>query len=490
MRHTLLTGASGLLGGQLMARLLDRGNQLAVLVRPSAKLSGRERIEAILAREEATLGRLLPRPVVLEGDLTAPSCGLADAEIIWLKRACGAVLHNAASLEFIGADRAGEPWQTNVTGTTNLLGLVERAGIEEFHHVSTAYVCGLTPGPIPEGPSTGEHGFRNDYEASKHEAERLVRSARFLREPTFYRPAVIVGDSRTGATTTYHGMMAMLQLMTVIVRSLPADENGFRKVSLRLAMTGEEKRNMIPVDWVADVIARLFADPAARGQTIHLAPEKPITIRQIIDFTSSYLNSGGVEFCGPTKPAELNDVESFAYGGKGLYEAYEQTDPIFETGNLKRLVPDLPCPVIDEAMMHRFLAYGDADRWGKRKPPAAPVAAWAADLLADLEGDDLVALAEACRGRASAADSAPGGVAAGVGLDVVGPGGGAWTIRRKGAAEACLDRGRADGVPVCRGDVATLIGWLDDATQRSPVSEPRRPREGDRRRHGAAQSTS
>ncbi|MEI7782220.1 MAG: SDR family oxidoreductase, partial [Planctomycetota bacterium] len=321
MQYLFFTGASGLLGGQLMASMLGRGRQLAVLVRPTAKHSARERIEAILAREEQAFGRSLPRPVVLEGDLTAPGCGLTEADVRWLRRSCSGVLHSAASLEFVGTDRAGEPWRTNVSGTRTLLNLVESAGIDEFHHVSTAYVCGPAPGPIAEAASDAAHGFRNDYEASKHEAEWLVRSAAFLKAPTFYRPAVIVGDSQTGATSTYHGLMAMLQLMTVIVRNLPADETGFRKVSLRLSMTGEEKRNMIPVDWTAAVIARLLDTPAARGKTIHLAPDVPITIRQIIDFTSSYLNSGGVEFCGPRKPSELNDTENAAYGGKGLYEA-------------------------------------------------------------------------------------------------------------------------------------------------------------------------
>jgi thioester reductase-like protein len=367
MSHLFMTGVSGLLGGQLMARLLGQGQKLAVLVRPSAGLSGAERIEAMLVREEEAAGCLLPRPVVLEGELTSPACGLANAEIEWVRRSCSAVLHNAASLEFIGKDRNEDPWRTNVGGTQNVLSLAERAGIRDFHHVSTAYVCGFTPGPVAEEPATGAHGFRNDYEASKFEAEHLVRSAAFLDRPTFFRPAVIVGDSRTGATSTYHGMMAMLQLMTVIVRSLPADENGFRKVDLRLAMTGNEQRNFIPVDWVAEAMVRLLDMPQARGRTIHLAPNKPITIRQLIDFTSSYLNSGGVEFCGPNKPVDLNAIEAMAYGGKSLYEPYEQTDPVFETTTLDELLPDLPCPIIDEAMIHRFLAFGDADRWGKRR---------------------------------------------------------------------------------------------------------------------------
>jgi thioester reductase-like protein len=437
MRHLLMTGASGLLGGQLMARLLRDGRRLAVLVRSTAKASARERVETILAGEEEATGRALPRPVVLEGDLSAPSCGLGKGDMEWVRRSCSAVLHNAASLEFVGADRAGEPWRTNVGGTRALLALAERAGLGEFHHVSTAYVCGLAPGVIPEAPSDGQHGFRNDYEASKHEAEWLVRSARFLDRPTFYRPAVIVGHSQTGATATYHGMMAMLQLMAVIVRSLPADETGFRKVSLRLAMTGAEQRNMVPVDWVAEALARLVPMPEARGRTIHLAPEKPVTIREIIDGASSYLHSGGLEFCGPRKPDDLNDIESFAYGGKGLYEAYEQTDPTFDTGALAELVPDLRCPPIDEAMIHRFLAYGDADRWGKRKRPAPPVEAWAGDLLEALSADGLVALARSVAGGVAASPPAA------IGLEVVGLGGGSWTIRRLSTGSAALERGLA-----------------------------------------------
>jgi len=455
MRHLLLTGASGLLGGQVMARLLDHGRPVAVLVRPDGRHSGRERIEAILGREEELLGRLLPRPVVLEGDLTAPACGLTERDVAWTRRCCSAVLHNAASLEFVGSDRVGEPWRTNVTGTRMLLELVRQAGIDEFHHVSTAYVCGLTPGPIAESASTGHDGFRNDYEASKHEAEWLVRSASFLRAPTFYRPAVIVGDSRTGATTTYHGMMAMLKLMAVIVRSLPADETGFTSVPLRLAMTGDEKRNMVPVDWVAEVLARLVGLPAARGRTIHLAPEHPITTREIIDATSSYLNSGGVELCGPNRPEQLNDVECFAYGGKGLYEAYEQTDPVFETGNLRQLVPELPCPVIDEAMIHRFLAHGDADQWGKRRRPSPPVHACVGETLATLEGDELAAVVTRLMERG------PEGPGAALGLHLVGPGGGSWTIHVNASGSARLELGVPEGCPCVRLPARELSGILE-----------------------------
>jgi nucleoside-diphosphate-sugar epimerase len=463
MSHLFVTGVSGLLGGQLMARLLEKGRQLAVLVRPSPRATGRERIEAILSREEEAAGRRLPRPVVFEGELTRPSCGLADADIAWVRTACDAILHNAASLEFIGKDRNEEPWRTNVSGTRNLLGLAERAGIRDFHHVSTAYVCGFAPGPVPEGPATGSHGFRNDYEASKFEAEQLVRSAAFLDRPTFFRPAVIVGDSRTGATSTYHGMMAMLQLMTVIVRSLPADETGFRKVDLRLSMTGEEQRNFIPVDWVAEAMVRLLEMPKTRGRTIHLAPDKPITIRQLIDSTSSYLNSGGVEFCGPRKPSDLNEIEAAAYGGKSLYEPYEQTDPVFETTTLAELLPDLPCPIIDEPMIHRFLSYGDADRWGKKRRRGHAIETWAADLLDGLEPAKLSAVARGIAGGKGVSTPAA------IGIEVVGTGGGSWTIHRDAKGRARLDRGLDRSLPSYTLSVGELAAAIH-AGERTPAA--------------------
>jgi hypothetical protein len=55
--------------------------------------------------------------------------------------------------------------------------------------------------------------------------------------------------------------------------------------------------------------------------------------------------------------------------------------------NLKELLPDLPCPIIDEPMLHRFLAFGDADRWGKRRRTAGARRPLADALRGDVGGD-------------------------------------------------------------------------------------------------------
>ena len=55
----------------------------------------------------------------------------------------------------------------------------------------------------------------NVYEKTKLQAELMVRAAgteRWLDRATIYRPSIIVGDSQTGYTTTYHGFYAPLKL--------------------------------------------------------------------------------------------------------------------------------------------------------------------------------------------------------------------------------------------------------------------------------------
>ena len=173
--YTLLTGATGLVGRYLVRDLLLNGHELAVVVRPSRRQSPRERIEGILQHWEAELGRPLPRPVVLSGDISEPGFGLSEEDREWVKAHVTSIIHSAAILEFYGKDRAGEPWRSNLNGTQNMIQLCRELEIKDIHHVSTAYVAGLQTGRVMEDSLDVGQSFRNDYEESKFLAEKLVR---------------------------------------------------------------------------------------------------------------------------------------------------------------------------------------------------------------------------------------------------------------------------------------------------------------------------
>src|SRR5205085_10688824 len=100
----------------------------------------------------------------------------------------------------------------NVDGTGNVLGLC--AGCEKlglFNYVSTAYVAGDRSGVVYEHELALGQGFKNHYESTKFQAELWVRQELDRVPTTIYRPAIVVGDSRTGETSKFDGPYYMLR---------------------------------------------------------------------------------------------------------------------------------------------------------------------------------------------------------------------------------------------------------------------------------------
>lgn len=439
--YTLLTGATGLVGRYLVRDLLLSGHELAVVVRPSRRQSPRERMEEILQHWERELGRPLPRPVVLSGDITEPSFGLSTEDCDWVADNCDKIIHSAAILEFYGKDRAGEPWRTNLNGTENMINLCRDLKIHDIHYVSTAYVAGYQTGRVMEDSLDVGQTFRNDYEESKFMAESLVRSIDFADHVTVYRPAVIAGDSRTGYTNTYHGIYLYLRLMALMIPAIPEGPDGKRNTPIRMRMTGDERRNIIPVEWVSAVMCRLFETPEARGLTFHIAPEKPITSREIIEYCGDYFNSTGATFCGhdeieppPADRQENEDqwmFERMYWENAETYAPYERSDNLFDLTNVKRFAGDIVCPDFDRTVMYRYIEFGNEDRWGKRKPDYDAVTFWTQDQLSSITR-------EADKNNVRS-----------IGLDVSGPGGCQLTVELSPKGLHSVSRGLPEAnVPV------------------------------------------
>jgi len=458
--YTLLTGATGLVGRYLVRDLLQNGHELAVVVRPSRRQSPRQRMEEILQHWERELGRPLPRPIVLSGDITEPSFGLSPEDAEWVGDNCDTIIHSAAILEFYGKDRAGEPWRTNLNGTQNMINLCRERKIHDIHYVSTAYVAGLREGRVMEGDLDVGQSFRNDYEESKFLSESLVRAIDFADHVTVYRPAVIAGDSRTGYTNTYHGIYLYLRLMALMIPAIPPGPDGKRYTPIRMRMTGDERRNIIPVEWVSAVMCRLFETPEARDLTYHIAPENPITSGDIVKFAGDYFNSTGATFCGhdaiepPPASREENEdqwmFERLYWENAETYAPYERSDNLFDLTNTKRFAGDIVCPDFDRTVMYRYIEFGNEDRWGKRKPEFEPVLFWAEDQLTSLSRD--------------AADSN----VRSIGLDVSGPGGSQLTVELSTKGIHSVTRGLpGENVPVLHVSSCEIADIVQSGTVRN-----------------------
>lgn len=411
--YTLLTGATGLVGRYVVRDLLLNGHKLAVVVRGNKKKSPQVRMEEIMQHWERELGRPLPRPVVIEGNISEPQFAFSEKDAAWVKSHCDKIIHSAAILEFYGEDRNGEPWRTNLGGTRHMIQLCKDLNILDIHYVSTAYVAGMQDKPIMEDSLAAGQTFRNDYEESKFLAEQEVRAIDFAKHVTVYRPAVISGDSVTGYTNTYHGIYLYLRLMAVMIPAQPADENGMRHTPIRLRMDGTERRNIIPVEWVSAVTVRIFESEEARGGTYHMAPDKAMTSKDMIEWCSEYFSAVGAELCGrdfePEENREGNEdqwmFERMITENMGTYEPYERTDNIFDMTNTKRFAGDIVCPEIDRTVMYRYIEFGDKDRWGKSRPERLNNSLWLSEAVESVESTEVS-----------------------FGLDVAGPGGAQLTI--------------------------------------------------------------
>jgi len=372
----LLTGATGLLGSYILRDLLLAGSPVAVIVRPTRRSSAQKRVATIVRGWEEALGVVLPMPTVLVGELGQPRCGLGDAELRWVRDHCTTAIHNAASLTFRGADRAAEPWRTNVGGTAALLGLVEATGIRHLHHVSTAYVAGLRSATVYEHELDVGQAFGNDYEQSKAEAEKLVRAANQVETVTIYRPSIIVGDSLTSYTSTYHGFYAALRLSHTLLTRVPLGSTSGPALLFLLGIDPAARKNFVPVDWVSAVLTRCIQTPTAWGRTFHLTHPHPLTM----DFVAAIMQESVETFseAAPPDSPDICDEQWFADHLRvqlDIYQRYFRTDPTFDTRHTDQLAGDLPCPRLDRDTLLRMAKFAIEHNFGSVKARAVDDAA-------------------------------------------------------------------------------------------------------------------
>jgi thioester reductase-like protein len=360
-KGVLLTGATGLLGQYLLHDLLLTDHPVAVLVRDSRKGLASERIAQIVDFFGERLGRRLPSPTVLSGELGKAGLGLTVADRHWLGRNCRSVIHSAANLSF-RETTDGEPRRTNVEGTKSLLALCQDAGLSESHQISTAFVCGRRSGIIAEEDRDNGLGFNNPYEESKWHSEKLVSETPGIRA-TIYRPSVIVGDSRTGRTSTFTGLYSFLALA---VRLAPANSTSAEdRLPVRLPLSGDEVWNLVCVDWVSRAVVEIMAKPHWHGRTFHLVTQSPVSTRVVRDIGIELLNLPKAEFVGANGVAHPSRLEQLFLVGIQEYWPYLIGNPVFAAANTTAALPGLPPPPVDRPMLERLINFAVASRWGR-----------------------------------------------------------------------------------------------------------------------------
>jgi nucleoside-diphosphate-sugar epimerase len=215
----LITGGTGFLGKALIKNFLEKGH----------------RVYALSRHPPAPAGNLIH----LEGNILLPNLGLEN-----VPGDIDAVIHSAALLSFKPGDK-DRLYETNWHGTENVVQWMKKSGIPRLYHISTAYLLG-----------------QNHYEISKKLSEEVVQGLTEIKT-TILRPSIIIGDTKVEGLPPlsgfYLGIRAFDQAKRWFERGIKLPPLTFK---VRVAGNPQGKLNLIPIDIVAQNIAKLMEQDA------------------------------------------------------------------------------------------------------------------------------------------------------------------------------------------------------------------------------------
>lgn len=372
-----LTGATGHVGRNLIPRLLqlDAEADLIVLIRGKSDREAEIRLEELLSSLDFSIDpeKARRRIRVVRGDITSERFGLSQAEFEDLASRITHVIHCAASTKFnLPLEEAR---RVNVEGTKNVMALARlaqaRGNLVCVAHISTAFVSGKRSGLIKEGELDSRHQFSNTYEQTKFEAETYLREHCRDLPLIVFRPSIIVGDSRTGATTVFNVIYIPLKYMA----------RGLLKYAPCSPAT---PLDIVPVDFVCAAICYIvFLATNAVGKTYHLCagPEKSTTVGEVALRALDYFNKSRhrnqplrLQFISKKWMITASMIEPFLSGSlKKVLRKWKALSPqmevarffdLFNTENALRH-SGITAPLFKD-YCPRLLHYCDLSNWGER----------------------------------------------------------------------------------------------------------------------------
>jgi thioester reductase-like protein len=370
--HFFITGGTGLVGINLIPRILRAwpASTISLLVRGEDEADANDRVRKIAERmvREHSIPDATERLEALLGDVSLDHCGLGPAQVETVVHRTTHIIHGAATIRF--DHPIDEARAINCGGTRRVLAIAhmcrEKGQLERFVYIGTSSVSGQRGGVIYEHELEMGQTFFNTYEQSKMESERIVRD-QFHRLPcTVFRPSIIIGDSRTGETSSFNVIYIPLRL---IQKGLLTYVPGRPDTTL----------DLVPIDWVDDAMVYIMQRPESVGGVYHITagPSRAARLEDVVIRAQRYfdlhtpLNQPRImEFITRVeferRRSLMRGREEALMGQLDTLLPYVSVDRLFDSRNTDALLhgSDIRFPLfVDYA--ERIFEYCVRTRWGK-----------------------------------------------------------------------------------------------------------------------------
>jgi nucleoside-diphosphate-sugar epimerase len=275
---------------------------------------------------------------------------------------------------------------TNLTGTANAIATAELLGIENFCHVSTAFLFGDYVGvgaEVPH-PNVGQT-FNNPYEESKFMAEQLVTASTL--NWIIFRPPIVVGDARDGSINGFSGyygfMREFWRFRDAVLNDINGESQFLQQAGIKMCgnllylpidVPGREHSilTIASVDFVIDAMVELVHLPSCWREVYHLVPPQSRTYGWWLDTSLKVLGIEGVRVVEPNKLIIDRSrgryqaiVQRRIVQGCKSYIPYIAGATTFEPSNLARVLPLRKHESINEQFVSLLLKYAILQRFGE-----------------------------------------------------------------------------------------------------------------------------
>ncbi len=354
-RETLLTGfPSNELARRLLPQLLEsnRGGRVVTLVPERFVDHANEWLSALPNGQRE-------RTSVIVGDVAWMDLGLSGREYLELAERVHTI-HHCAAVSYSGA-----PFEmaekVNVGGTFEVLEFARQAkGLQRMVHWSTLMATGDEDGVVREEALVAPRS--NPLAQTRFRAERLIANARHELPITVLRPAMLVGDSRTGRLARIEGAHLLISALLNAPRDLPI---------LRPA-NGDALLQVVPIDYAVDAGLAIANAPYSIGRTYHVIDRDALTLDAAMAAIAELLGKppprGALPPLFTNALLRLPGIDRLAHAQRSLLDELGRNVE-YDDHNAKQILGSASCPPL-LSYLGKLVAHVERERRAERTVPS------------------------------------------------------------------------------------------------------------------------